>query len=317
MTAIDKLGIVARLRNQPRYLDFRWSTQEGLRHAWLRRRAQRKILSTPPVETPRSGPVEVRVLTWRRDCLDLIWALKSFYFFSGFEYPLYIHDGGLGPKQADLLRQHFPCATLIDAEQADREVTAILVERRLTQCLEYRRVNITTRKLFDFFLLSGARYLVSIDSDIVFFAKPDLLSVPSNGLEKNRYNKDAGYWYSMSLDELEACFGIRPPERINSGLSLIYRDSINFDRIEQWLANPRLRADRWVTEQTLHALSSTLYGVELLPDTYCVSTQPGLSPGIVCKHYTGFFRHLHYEEGMQHLIDTGFLDQLKRPQARS
>ena len=308
---MHKLGIATRLRNQPLYLDFRWSTQEGLRHAWLRGRAQRRILSTPPIETPRSGSVEVRALTWRRDCLDLMWALKSFYFFSECQYPLYIHDGGLAANQVDLLQKHFPRAIVISAAQADRDVAAKLRERGLKRCMEYRALNITTRKLFDFFLLSSAKYLVSIDSDILFFAKPELLSVPPQGIAKNRYNKDDGYWYSMPLDELEASFGIRPPAEINSGLSVIRRDSINFDRIECWLANPKLCADRWVTEQTLHALSSTLHGVELLPDTYCVSTRPGLAPGIVCKHYTGFFRHLHYEEGMQYLIETGFLDRLK------
>lgn len=308
---MDRLGITARLRRQPLYLDFRWSTQEGLKHAWLRRRAQRKILATPPVETARLGPVEVRALTWRRDCLDLIWALKSFYLFSGSKYPLYIHDGGLAAGQVDLLQKHFPGATVVSAVQADREVPQKLRERGLKRCLEYRALNVTTRKLFDFFLLSSAEYLVSIDSDILFFAKPELLSVPPQGIAKNRYNKDDGYWYSMTLDELDTSFGIRPPAAINSGLSVIRRDSIDFDRIECWLANPKLRADRWVTEQTLHALCSTLHGVEFLPDTYCVSTRPGLPPSIVCKHYTGFFRHLHYEEGMQHLMDSGFLDRLK------
>ena len=154
--------------------------------------------------------------------------------------------------------------------------------------------------------------MVSIDSDIVFFRKPDLLSVPSGGLARNRYNKDDGYWYSMTLEELESSFGIKPPPSINSGLSIVRSDSINFDLIEKWLENPKLAADRWVTEQTLQALCSSVHGMEFLPDTYVVSTKPGLRADTVCKHYTGFFRHLHYEEGMKHLVETGFLDNLRR-----
>ena len=66
-----------------------------------------------------------------------------------------------------------------------------------------------------------------------------------------------------------------------------------------------------MTEQTLHALCSTVYGIELLPDTYCVATTPGLKPDLVCKHYPGFFRYYLYAEGMKHLLDIGFLENLR------
>ncbi|MGO9449524.1 MAG: hypothetical protein ACLQDV_00545 [Candidatus Binataceae bacterium] len=300
------------LRNQPLYLDLRWSMSEGLLRAWRRRRIQRQILNTPPVRTARTGSVEVRALTWRRDCVDLIWALKSFYLFSRVDYPLYIHDGGLARGQGEFLSKHFPDATVVLANDAEREVTAELLRRGLNRCLEYRGLNVTTRKLFDFFLLSKADYIVSIDSDIVFFRRPELLCVPPEGHRENRYNKDEGYWYSMKLDELEASFGIRPIEYINSGLSVVLRQSIDFDAIERWLQHPKLFADRWVTEQTLHALCSAVNGeAMLLPESYKVSVKPGLTPDIVCKHYPGFFRPLHYEEGMSHLLETGFLDALR------
>ncbi|MGO9604270.1 MAG: hypothetical protein ACLQAT_12900 [Candidatus Binataceae bacterium] len=256
--------------------------------------------------------MEVRALTWRRDCVDLIWALKSFYLFSGVDYPLYIHDGGLARGQAGFLSKHFPDAKVVLADQAEHEVHAELLRRGLKRCWEYRGLNVTTRKLFDFFLLSKADYIVSIDSDIVFFRRPDLLCVPPEGNRENRYNKDEGYWYSMKLDELEASFGIRPMEYINSGLSLVRRQSIDFDAIERWLQHPKLFADRWVTEQTLHALCSKVSGgAMLLPESYKVSVKAGLTPDMVCKHYPGFFRPLHYEEGMSHLIETGFLDALR------
>jgi hypothetical protein len=299
------------------YLDLRWATREGVRRAWRRRTIQRQILDTPPIPTGSVGRVEVRALTWRRDCIDLIWALKSFYHFSAVKYPLYIHDGGLAPGQLNLLHTHFPAARIIESITADQCVRIELERRGLTRCLAYRHKNVTTRKLFDFFLLSEADYVISIDSDIVFFRRPELLCVPPEGIPKNRYNRDESNWYSMSLDELEANFGIRPPERINSGLSVIRRESIDVEAIELWLAHPKLFADRWVTEQTLHALCSTVYGVELLPGTYRVSTGLGLPPGTVCKHYPGFFRPFQYEEGMAQLISTGFLKALCSQASRS
>jgi hypothetical protein len=300
------------LRQRPAWLRFQEARREGFRRAWKRSRYQRRILDTPPVFTGTSGPIEVRALTWRRDWMNLVWALKSFYHFSRADYPLFIHDGGLLPEQAEKLQRHFPTATIVGAAEADRQTEAELSRRGLNRCVEYRRLNPSTRKLFDFFALSQAEYLVCIDSDIVFFQYPELLIVPPEGLARNRYNRDlSDDWYSMTPDELEAAFGIRPPPRINSGLAVIRHSSIDFAAIDRWLEHPKLFANRWVTEQTLHALASTVHGVELLPDTYLVDNQPGLPPNIICKHYPSFFRPLLYSEGMDHLIRTGFLDALR------
>ena len=150
--------------------------------------------------------------------------------------------------------------------------------------------------------------MLSIDSDIVFFRRPDELIVPPEGLIRNRYNRDAAYWYSLSLDELEADLGVRPPPFINSGLSVVRRRSIDYHQIESWLEHPKLWADQWVTEQTLHALSAAVHEVELLPGTYQVGTSAGLVEGAVCKHYPSPPRPLLYSEGMHRLIRLSFLD---------
>ncbi len=305
------------LRRQHRWQAFQQARREGFGNALSRARYQRQVLNTPPTRTQR-GParVEVRALTWRRDWMNLTWALKSYYHFAEVDYPLYIHDGGLLPGQVEKLQQHFPDATLIPADTADRRVRDTLRRRNLDRCLQYRLKNPSTRKLFDFFGFSEAEYLISIDSDIVFFRRPDLLILgDGENPTRNRYNRDASdQWYSMTPDELDEAFGIRPPPRVNSGLSVIRRDSIDLDAIERWLEHPRMFENDWVTEQTLHALCSTVHGLEFLPETYLVDVEPGLSDDLVCKHYPGFFRKYLYREGMDHLIRNGFLDALRRGQ---
>ncbi len=299
------------LRRQRRWQEFQELRREGWRDARRRRQVQPKILDTPPVRTAKAGPVEVRMLTWRRDWINAIWALKSYYHFAGVDYPLFLHDGGLAPGQGERLLQHFPDATFLPREESDARVAALFDARGLSRCREYRLLNPSTRKLFDFFAFSDAETILSIDSDIVFFRRPDLLTVPPGGYPRNLYNEDRAFWYSMELDELESAFGVRPPERINSGLSVVRRESIDFASIDAWLAHPKLFANRWVTEQTLHALCSTVFGVSFLPPEYRIDTEPGLSPAYICKHYPGFFRPLLYQEGMTHLLQTGFLDALR------
>lgn len=305
------------LRSRPWWLAFREIGREGYGNAARRIYYSRRILSSPPLRTSKTGPVEVRVLTWRRDWLNLLWALKSFYHFAEVDYPLYIHDGGLLPHQAEKLRKHFPDATFVPTAEASKRIAEEFERQGLKRCLEYRKVNVSTCKLFDFFSFSTADYLIVIDSDIVFFKRPDLLLVPPEGLPVNRYNRDVAPWYSMTPDELDEAFGIRPPEKVNSGLAVIKRDSIDFEAIDKWLEHPKMYENKWVTEQTLHALCSTIHGIELLPDTYKVDVDPGLSPDLVCKHYPGFFRIWLYREGMGHLLRTGFLKALRRKAARS
>jgi len=303
------LSLQSYLRKQLWWLRFQELRREGFRAAWVRQQFQKQILSTLPLQTATTGPVEVRVLTWRRDWVNMVWALKSFYHFAQVDYPLHIHDGGLLPWQCEELLKHFPNARIITRAEADQRYPKELTQRGWHRSAEYRQKNVSTRKLFDYVLDSQAESFVTIDSDIVFFQRPDLL-LPNGPVTTNRYNRDDGYWYSLSLDELEKAFGIRPPDGINSGLAIIHRESLDLAKVEEFLGYPPLFADPWVTEQTLHALCSTLFGVDLLPDTYRVGGPIGITPDLICKHYPGTHRPLLYSEGMGHLIKTGFLQKL-------
>ena len=299
------------LRRQLWWLRLRELEREGLGSAWRRLQIQRAIDQTPPVVTDTEGPIELRVLTWRRDWRNAIWALKSFYAYSGVRYPLFIHDGGWLPAQARELQRHFPNAVLIGKEEADRQVEPILEARGHRWSLDYRRKNGLTRQLFDFFLLSRSEYIIIIGSDLLFFREPSDLLVPAGTTPANRYARDSDYFYSMTLDELDASLGLRPRPYFNTGPSLVRRSTLDFDLIDRCLQQPKMFADNWVTEQTLHAICGTLNGnADYLPDTYTVEPRRGDPSSLVCKHYPGQFRSRLYEEGMRYLIDSGFIRRL-------
>jgi len=154
------------------WLPFRESHKEGFFNAMERRSLQPLIIDTPPISTPSGGLLEVCILTWRRDWLNALWALKTFFLTAEARFPLSIYDGGLLPWHVDEIKAHFPTATIWDKGSADKRVEAELRARHLTNCLSYRRVNTTARKLFDFFLMTRAETIISIDSDIVFFRYP-------------------------------------------------------------------------------------------------------------------------------------------------
>lgn len=302
----------AGLRRQRWWLQLRELQREGVRPAWRRLLTQKAIDRTPPVVTDTDGPVELRVLTWRRDWRNAVWALKSFYAYSGVRYPLFIHDGGWLTAQAKELQRHFPNAVLVTKEEGDRQVEAILQSRGYEQSLRYRRKNGLTRQLFDFFLLSHAEYVIILGSDLLFFDTPSDLIVPPGADRANRYARDSGYFYSMTLDELEASVGVRPTPYFNTGPSLVRRRSLDFALIERCLQQPRMFEDNWVTEQTLHAICGSLYGAaDYLPDSYMVAPRETTPDHLVCKHYPGLFRQQLYDEGMQYLLRHGFVKRLE------
>ena len=141
---------------------------------------------------------------------------------------MYIHDGGLEEAQIRELGWHFPNATFVSRQEAEEQVRRQLEKGEWKKCLSYREQNIATVKLFDFFLLSEARWIVTIDPDVLFFRRPSELLKGENEQKINLYNRDMQYAYSMELGEIEKELGVTPPPLINSGLSRVARESIDF-----------------------------------------------------------------------------------------
>jgi hypothetical protein len=71
---------------------------------------------------------------------------------------------------------------------------------------------------------------------------------------------------------------------------------------------PDIRSHFWRIEQTLFALCSSRYGVELLPEPYDVHLGEGIKGPV--RHYVGAVRHLMYKQGVRKLVRDGMLDEM-------
>jgi len=149
------------------------------------------------------------------------------------------------------------------------------------------------------------------DSDLLFFAEPRvyLQRVEDPTYQRNTFNSDVADAYTVKPEAVCPLIGHHLQSRVNSGLGLVHRGSIRWDWTEEFLALPGiLVGDFWRIEQTLFALCSSRYGVELLPDEYTLWLDPGV--GNRCfRHYNGAIRHLMYGEGIRRLVKGGFLDE--------
>jgi hypothetical protein len=273
--------------------------QHGFRTAHYRDTVRYRILNTKPITNTHDTTCEIHVLTCASDWLNLLWALKSFYYFSNRFYALCIHDDGtLTTEHQATLEYHFPSARIIDHPSADHYMSDLLAFH--PRCLEFRKTNHLSPKVFDFAAYLQCDRLLLLDSDVLF-ENPDY--------QLNTLNGDLESAYTVEPDLVKSHLGFDLAERVNSGLGLIHKRSLSLDWIEEFLTLPDIIGHFWRIEQTLYALCSSRFGVELLPPAYGVRLEGSIN-GSPCRHYIGKIRHLMYGEGIRHLVNSGFLKQM-------
>jgi hypothetical protein len=268
-----------------------------------------RILRTPPVTKTDDPRIEIHVLTSISDWLNLIWTLKSFYHYSQKHYRLCIHaDRSLNADHLKCLQSHFPNSRIISRAESDQKMAEEL--RDYPKSLHFRNTNILAPKVFDFRSYLEADRMALFDSDLLFFACPDEYLKKLEHSPHNIFNSDFGNAYTVDPTAVRELTGITLQPLVNSGLGLIHRDSIRWDWTEEFLGLPGiLDGHFWRIEQTLFALCSSRYGLELLSDDYKLYLEKGLH-NRPFRHYVGRIRHLMYLEGIRSLTQKSFLKNL-------
>ena len=292
------------------FLRFRQKFGHGLRAAYYRDVVRQRIRHTPPVTDTSDTRCEIHVLTSAQDWLNLIWALKSFYTASRRKYALCIHDDGtVGALQREELCRHFPNARFISRADADANVLPLL--KGFPRSLAFRRSNHLSPKVFDFAHYLQSDRMLLVDSDVLFFREPTelLRRIEDPEYRKNSVNADVSSAYTVESAAVKTHTGVQLVECFNSGLGLIHKKSLNLESVEEFLGLPRiLEGHFWRIEQTVYALCSSRFGVELLPPDYDVRLGTGIN-GSPCRHYVGAIRHLFYKEGIRHLVRSRLLER--------
>lgn len=285
--------------------------QHGLCTAYYRDIVRKSVLQSSPVKGTDNSICEIHVLTCERDWLNLIWSLKSFYHYSKRKYALRIHDDGtLKTENRAILQYHFPDARILDRQDVDSAIFTLL--KKYPRCLDFRLTNHLAPKLFDFANYLQSDRMLLLDCDVLFFSEPTALirRIENPQYAINTANADIATAYTVESSLVQQNCGFTPIERFNSGLGLIHKASLNLDWIEEFLALPGIIGHFWRIEQTLFALCSSRFGVELLPSEYNVRLDKGIK-GYPSRHYVGKIRHLMYSEGIRHLAKNNFLEAIR------
>lgn len=294
------------------FISIKEKYKHGLKVVLYRDFKRKNILKTKPIINTNNKKCEIHVLTSSKDCLNLIWALKSFYYFSKKNYSLCIHeDGSLSGKEINNLEKHFPNARIIRRAEAESKILPSLKEK-YPLSYEIRKDYIISVKEFDFLHYLETDKMLAFDSDILFFDNPKFLidKIEDDSYKKNIFNRDIETAYSISPKDIKKSIGLEVIEKFNSGLGLLHKESLKWNWIEEFLKIPNFFGHNWRFEQTLMCLCSSRWGVELLPNEYDVTLKKGIN-NKPCKHYVGEIRHMMYKEGMKELIKNNFIKNLR------
>lgn len=278
--------------------------KRGIAATWHDRFVSRRILGwRNPRETEPAQEIPVHVLTGKDDWLLACWMLASWFHFTQRNWRVVIHDDGrLPPEAPAAFAKMLPGLRLIHAAEADAAALEALGGH--PACREYRLTHPLARKIFDMPALAGADRFIILDSDLLFFKRPEaVLRWCATGAGECWFNEDAKEALPIPREEVREKLGIDVWRRVNSGLCLIERAAIDLDLCESALrVTSLLEKHVWLVEQSLFAICASARGRGgLLPPDYEVSLGKKGRPEAVARHYVGAVRQRLYAEGMARL----------------
>jgi hypothetical protein len=275
--------------------------KRGLSATWHDRVTSRRILDwRNPFAAQPPEAIPVHVLTGSDDWLLACWMLASWFHTTQRNWRIIVHDDGhLPPEARPAFEKIAPGLRWISAAEADPAVLAALA--RHPACREYRLAHPLARKIFDVPALTPGERFIILDSDVLFFRKPEaILRWCVDGADECWFNEDVSEALPISREEIREKLGIDIWPRVNSGLCLLNRAAIDLDLCERALRETSLlKGHIWLVEQTLFAICASARGRGgLLSPEYEVSLKKKARPNAVARHYVGAVRQLFYGDGI-------------------
>jgi len=292
---------------------------ENIQFYYYKRIYRKRILSSKPIICNNDSEFEVHILTSEKDFLDAIWCLKTFCHYSEVRPKLVIHeDGTLGIDNIKTFLEHFVNCKVIRRKDADEDLKHFLADYKYSQ---KNRLNknffcVLALKLFDTFYYAKADKLLLLDSDILFFKKPNEI-IEYLEEDKPFFNSDYQDAYSKPVSELNKILGVSIFPKVNSGVMFLRKEYYinNLDFIEYYFEKMKeIIQPRNIKrhEQTLNALLLSKCGAIRLNENYQISRRP-ITDKTVCHHYVDDgSRNNFYKEGLRYLGSIKFLEEFNR-----
>ena len=253
----------------------------------------RKAVQPNKVLPHHGSPVSLHMVLSQSGLLMGQLTLRSLEFHSGYSWSPILHDDGtLSDRDVQEIQTNFPDAIVIRRAEADRVLNEALAEYPL--CRENRNKHPWFLKIFDTLHFASHDHYIVIDSDIVFFNRPDfVLEWITKRPQTFWFMEDTKEKYSSDRAGIESAMGFPVWQRVNSGLDLMVRPAVDLALAEKFLGccEPLAREFCFL-EQTFFAVVGSAWGHGgKLPKEYEISWTNFRRKRAVCRHYVGSFKH--------------------------
>jgi hypothetical protein len=271
---------------------------------WITWRGQKEMMvaasSLPPLPVPLADAPEVCFLTGRR-----FWYQTAFCFWSLCRQsgrPLraaFYDDGTFTPALVAEAARLFPGSRVVGRNEIETALDCHLPAARFPTLRARRIVYPNLRKLTDIHAGQHGWRLV-LDSDMLFFRRPDLLLAWLDAPERPLHMIDVQDAYGYSRALMESLTGHPIPRCLNVGLCGLRSDEIDWDRMELWCRRlQEAEGTSYYQEQALAAMALARRECRVAPaDDYRLMPSDGEAahPTAVMHHYVdlskrGYFRH--------------------------
>lgn len=207
-----------------------WRTQRG--RAAMEDFAHR----LPPLPPAAGTPVELHLLSGRRFWFQTAFCLWTFARHAGRPLlPIVYDDGSLTAAWREPMQRLFPAARFVERDASLATIDSCLPAERFP-CLRERWLRYPNiRKLIDPHLGSHGWKLV-IDSDLLFFRRPDLLLAWCDAPQCPLHAVDCETAYGYSRPLMDRLAGAATADLVNVGLTGLRSDGLDWDRLEAWTA---------------------------------------------------------------------------------
>jgi hypothetical protein len=200
-------------------------------------------------------------------------SVATLYSFCFWERNIYIHyheDGTLTDDEINFLKKVFPGITIFRRVAQNSKIKNILLSKGLENCAQLRDHFLFSIRSFDMIIEKKTPYLLQVDSDVLFFSKPDeVLDSVKKGDLNGCFNKDIVNAYTFDEATMGKYIPLPVISNFNAGLFLHNFDETFFDFVDSIMEKEPQAATSWHLEQTLFAMYASYKGNFLgLPKDY-------------------------------------------------
>ncbi|MBC7365664.1 MAG: glycosyl transferase [Undibacterium sp.] len=281
-----------------------WAERETGRQ---RREMEIAAATLPPLpEFPGTKPITLHLMTGRRFWYQTAFCLHSFARSAGTTLHAVIYDdGSIDATTAHLLTRLGPGVTIRFQSELRAQLDRLLPAARFPVLRERWENYPNIRKLIDVHLGSTGWKLV-IDSDLLFFRRPDLLLAWAATPDRPLHAVDCEESYGYSRPLLAKLAGAPIPSLVNVGLCGLRSEALDWAELEAWTAELQAKEKTsYYLEQALVAIITARQPCTVAPaaDYVTLPTRAEvLTPRAVMHHYVAHAKRWYFRHGWRHFV---------------